>query len=276
MGSLSDFSELELLDHVCNAAYVPAATIYLALCTADPTDAGTGASMNECADANGYARKAIAFSAADARAVTQNGAVTFDAASGSWGAQVSHWAIVDSGTHGAGNMLAHGALTEQKIIVSGNTPSVATTEVVISFSANEISTYLANKLLDLMFNNTAYAKPETWVAFATTAIIDADDGDAMDEVATAGTAYARVQVNINGGASPTWDLAALGVVDNTHAITFPTATATWGTVTSVAIMDSTTEDAGNVLFYDNTIADQVVGTGDVVSFAIGALDIEMS
>ena len=49
MGSLSDYAELELLDHVFNAAYSPVATVYLALCTADPTDAGTGASMNECA-----------------------------------------------------------------------------------------------------------------------------------------------------------------------------------------------------------------------------------
>lgn len=46
MGSLSNYLELELLDHVLNnAAYSPAATLYLALCTADPTDAGTGASM---------------------------------------------------------------------------------------------------------------------------------------------------------------------------------------------------------------------------------------
>ena len=59
MGSLSDLAEGVLLDHVCNSAYSHAATVYLALCTADPTDAGTGASMNECADANGYPRKAI-------------------------------------------------------------------------------------------------------------------------------------------------------------------------------------------------------------------------
>jgi hypothetical protein len=276
MGSLSDFSELELLDHVFNAAYSPVATVYLALATADPTDAGTGASMSECASANGYTRKAIAFAAAADRAIAQDGAVTFDVASGSWGAQVSHWAIVDSGTHGAGNMLAHGVFVEQKVIANGNTPSVASGEVVISFSAGELSTYLAHKLLELMFKNTAYAKPATWVAFATSAIEDTDDGSAMDEVSTSGTAYARVQVNINGGSSPTWDLAASGVVDNTHAVTFPTATASWGTITSVAIMDSTTEDAGNVLFYDNAIADQAVGTGDTCSFAIGALDIEMS
>jgi len=273
MGSLSDFAELELLDHVFNEAYAHSAVVYLALCTADPTDAGTGAVMNECANDNGYAREAITFAAADARSIAQTGAVTFDLASGSWGT-VSHWAIVDSITYGEGNMLAHGSLDENKVIVSGNVPSVASGEVTITFSAGEISTYLADKLLDLMFRNTDYGKPATWVALAPVAIADTDDGAAMTEVT--GGAYARVQVNINGGDSPTWDLAALGVVDNTHAITFTTASASWGIVTSVAIMDGGTEDADKVLFYDNTMADQTVGTGDTVTFAIGALDIVMT
>lgn len=271
MGSLSDYAELELLDHVFNAAYSPVATVYLALATADPTDAGTGASMNECASANGYARKAIAFGAATSRSVTQSGTVTFDAASGSWGT-VTHWGIVDSGTHGAGNLLAHGSFADSKSIVNGNTASVAASEVVISFSAGEISTYLANKLLDLMFRNTAYSKPATYVALATTTLADADTDITAKEVS--GTSYVRKQVNINGGSSPTWDLAASGVVDNTHAITFATAGGSWGTIVGVGICDAST--AGNLLWYDNTLADQAVTTGDTCSFAIGALDIEMS
>jgi hypothetical protein len=101
--------------------------------------------------------------------------------------------------------------------------------------------------------------------------VDTDDGDAMDEAS--GTSYARVLVNIVGGASPAWLTPALGVVDNEHAITFPTAGGSWGTVTSVAIMDGATLNAGNLLFYDNTLADQAVTTGDTVSFAAGSLDV---
>ena len=273
MGSLSDFAENALLDHVFNVAYSHPATVYLALCTADPTDAGTGASMSECLSANNYAREEIAFAAASGRSIAQTGVVTFNLASGAWGT-ATHWAIVDSVTYGEGNMLAHGALSEEKVIISGNTPSVASGQVVISFGAGEISSYLCVKLLDLMFRNIDYAKPQTWVAFATAAIEDTDDGAAMDEVT--GGDYARVQVNINGGASPTWDLAASGVVDNTHAIPFVVAAAPWGTITSVAIMSSTTEDGGEVLFYDNAMVDQVVGTGDTVSFPIGTLDIVMT
>jgi hypothetical protein len=274
MGSLSDYAENELLDHVCNAAYTPIATLYLALATADPTDAGTGASMSEVANSNGYTRKAITFAAAATRAIAQTGVVTFDAVTGGGYGPVTHWAVVDSGTHGAGNMLAHGALAVPKTLVAGNTPSVASGQVTITFSAGEISDYLALKLLDLMFRNTAYSKPQTWIALATVSIVDTDDGAAMTEVS--GTSYARVQVNINGGSSPTWDLAASGALQNTHAITFPTAGGSWSTVTSVAIMDSTTEDSGNVLFYDNAMADQAVASGDTVSFAIGALDVVMT
>lgn len=274
MGSLSNYLENKLLDHVLNnTAYTPAATLYLALCTADPTDAGTGASMNECANSGTYARKAITVGNAASRRVTQDAVVTYDQATGSWGT-VSHWAIVDSGTHGAGNMLAYGAFTTPKAVVSGNTPSVASSEVYIEFSAGEISDYLANKLLDLAFNNTAYTSPSTYLALTTATISDSSTGATITEVANSG-AYARKQVNANGGSSPTWDLAASGLVDNTHAIAFTTATGSWGTVVAVAVVDSGTHGAGNLLFYDNGITDQAVTTDDTVNFPIGDFDITM-
>jgi hypothetical protein len=271
MGSLTDFSELELLDHVCNAAYTPVATLYLALATADPTDAATGASMSEVANSGNYARTTISLGAAASRRVTQDAVVTFPQANGAWGT-VSHWAIVDSGTYGAGNVLAHGAFGTPKSIVSGNTPSVASSEIYVEYSAGEISDYLSNKLLDLMFNNVAYTKPDTYVALVTVAVTDSMTGTTITE--PSGGAYARKQVNVNGGASPTWDLAVAGLVDNTHAVTFVQASASWGTVVGVAIVDALT--LGNLLMYDNAMADQAVGSGDTVSFPIGDLDVQMS
>jgi len=271
MGSLTDYAELELLDHVCNVAYTPAATIYLGLSTADPTDAATGASCSECADSGSYARTVIAFGAAAARTITQDGTVTFPEADGSWGT-VSHWFIADGNTHGADNVLAHGSFVAPKAIVSGNTPSVATTEIYVDYAAGEISDYLSAKLLDLMFRNQAYSVPDTFVALTTAVVADDSTGSTITEVS--GGSYARKQVNVNGGAAPTWDLAAAGVVDNTDAITLVTATASWGTVTSVAICDAVS--AGNLLLYDNTMTDQAVGDGDTVTFVAGALDIQMS
>lgn len=266
MGSLSDYSELELLDHVCNAAYTPAATVYLGLSTADPGDDAAGLAEPS---GNGYVRKAITFGAAASRKVTQSGAVTFDEATGSWGT-ISHWGIFDA--ESSGNMLAHGAFAASKSIVSGNTASVADAEIYVEFSAGEISNALAHKLLDLMFRNQAYAAPDTYVALCTATIADDDTGSTITE--PGGGSYARKQVNVNGGASPTWDVAAAGLVDNTHDVEFTTATASWGTIVAVAICSAAS--AGDLLFYDNDMTDQAVGNGDTAKFPVGDLDIQMS
>lgn len=280
-GGLSDYSKNELLDHLFNAAYSAAATVYLALCTADPTDAGTGASMNESAgSANGYSRKAISFAAASSRKVVQSGAVSFDAATGSWGT-LTHWAIVDSATIGAGNMLAHGEFSSSFTPVSGNTPSIADAEVEVEIQATAagagFSDYTVHKWLDLMFRNQAFSSTagNTFVALLN-AVADDQDVATTDLTEITGTDYARVEVNPNGGASPTWDLAASGALDNTHQIDIgPPGADDWDQVVAMAIVDAVSGLA-NVLAYDNAnIVDQTPTSADTVQFAAGALDVSL-
>ena len=279
MGSLSDYSENELLDHIFNAAYTAPTTIYLALATADPTDAGTGASMNECANSNSYARTAITFGAAASRRVTQNADVDFPQATGSWGT-VTHWGIVDSATHGAGNLLAHGAFTTSYPVVNGNSPTVASTEVYVEIQATAagagLTDYAVHKLLDLMFRNQAFSKPATYLAISETVLNDQDVAD-TDFTECNDTGYARKLVNINGGASPTWDLASGGALSNTHAIAFPTVGAGgWASFVAVAIIDSASS-TGNVIGYDSAnVTDQAANEGDTVQFAIGAFDVTLT
>ena len=175
-GSLSNYGENAWMGHLFGSAYTPASTIYLALATSDPGETATGASMNEVANSNGYARKAITFAAASSRAVAQNATVTFDQASGSWGT-VTHYAIVDSGTHGAGNVLAYGAFSSSFSPVSGNTASVASGQVTVTISASSgegFTSYLVHKMLDLMFRNTAYSQPATYIALLDSAGADTD------------------------------------------------------------------------------------------------------
>lgn len=271
MGSITNYLELELLDHIFNAAYTPAATLYLAMCTADPTDAATGASMNEMGNSGGYARVAIAFGAAASRVITQNADVDYTA-SGDWSADATHWCVTDSGTYGAGNALAHGALGTTRTVTSGDSPTVASGEVNVTFSAGKISDAVAVKLLDLAFRNQAYSAPDTYVGFTTAVITDSDTGSSVTEVS--GGSYARKQVNVNGGSSPTWDVAASGAVDNTHDIVLPTATASWGTVTSMFIASAAS--AGDMIVYDNDIADTLVSSTDVVKYLAGELDVSLS
>ncbi len=273
MGSFTSFLEDALLDHVFNGAtYIAPSTLYLAFATADPTDAATGASMNEVPNSGSYARAAISFGAASSRTVTQDANVDFPQLTGDIGT-ATHWAITDSDTYGAGNVLAHGTLVASKGLFNGNSPSVLSGQVVVSFEAGEISTYLADELLDHAFNNSAYTAPGTaWVALATASISDTTTGSNIGE--PSGGSYARAQVNVNGGAAPTWDLASSSTVTNAGTINFATATAPWGTVTGVAVLDASTN--GNVLFYDNAQADQSVGSGDLWRYNPGALNIVLN
>lgn len=270
MGSLTDYSEQALLDHaVGKASYTPVATLYLALCTADPTDSATGASMNEVSDSNAYQRTAVSFGAAASRAVTQDSDTVFPQATGSWGT-VTHWAVVDTQTYGSGNVLAHGAFSTSKDINTDNTATVPSGEVEVSFNAGELSDYLANNLLDLMYNDVAFSSPATWIALWTSTLSDSDGGGAAGEVS--GGAYSRQQV---GTAS--WDSATgtnPAYVDNNALIDFGTATAGWGTVVAVAVLDASA--SGNLLWYDNDVTDQQVSTNDSVEIASSDLTLQMS
>jgi hypothetical protein len=268
VGSISDYLEGQWINHLCGTAYSAPATVYVALCTADPTDAGTGASMNECANSGGYTRKAAAFGAASARAISNSGTITFDQASGSWGT-VTHWALVDSATYGAGNLLAHGALSQSKAIVAGNTPSYAAGALQVSVSAGAWSTYLANAMLDKTFRAQTYNQPATYVGLTTTVCSDSAAG-----TEASGGSYARVLVNKVGGGSPAWAAISGGATSNAQAIAFAAATASWGTVVAAALFDASS--GGNLLCYDNAMGDNAVASGDSVTFPIGDFDISVT
>lgn len=281
MGSLSDYAENALLGHVLNTAYTRPTAVYIGLCTADPTDAATGASCNEVANANGYARKAISFGAASTRRITQDAQVDFDTATGSWGT-VTHWVITDSITYGAGNVLAHGQFTSSFAPVLGNTPRIASGQVYVEFTAHSgygLTTYCANGLLGHMFDNTLFTSTagSTYLA-----LLNATCSDAATTMAgqteVSGTNYARKQVNINGGSSPTWTTVSGGAASNTHAITFATpGSGGWTQLVAVAIVDALSGTRANVLAYDNTnIVDQTPANGDTVQFPVGDFDISIA
>lgn len=126
--SFSDYLELKLLDHVTNkAAYTAAATLYVALFTAAPSDAaGSGTEVS----GGSYARTSSPFATSAASgSIANSGAVTFPTASGSWGT-VTHFALFDAST--AGNMLMSAALTTSKTIGSGDIASFATGQLAIT------------------------------------------------------------------------------------------------------------------------------------------------
>lgn len=139
-----------------------------------------------------------------------------------------------------------------------------------------LSDYLENKILDHILRGTPYTAPaNVYVGLLTAAPSDAGGGTEV-----AGSNYARVQItsgtsawnNTQGnttGASAGTD----GTIENAAAVTFPTPSASWGTVTHFGVFDAAT--GGNLLFYAALTASKVINSGDSVSFPIGALSLQI-
>lgn len=115
MAALSDFAEKLILDWLMTTGSAPRPTAwFLALYTAAPSDSGGGTEVS----GGGYARQALAFDAASSpEGETSNSALVDFTASDDWGS-ITHIAIFTAVT--AGDMLWHGALTDARIINTGD------------------------------------------------------------------------------------------------------------------------------------------------------------
>jgi len=263
-GSIGNWLELELLDHVLKVgAYTVPSNIYFALFVGDPTDAGTGGAE---VSGGSYARVVMnSWDTAASRATENTNQIDFAQATASWGT-VTHFAIYDAIT--GGNFLAHGDLSVSKAIGTGDNVYFIAGAIDIVFSANGVCTNLANKLLDHVFKTTPYTvETNLYLALFTSSPTDA--GTAGTEVS--GGSYARKAHN-------TWDTASSGLTENTGAITFATATASWGTITHFLMLNhlSNAASSSNTLLWGTLDASKAIGIDDVAEFADGALDITLT
>ena len=114
-GSFSDYLEDKLLKHAfTNTSYTPAATMYVGLYTAAPTDAGGGTQVS----GGSYARTSVTFTVSGTSTLcTNSAAVEFAAATASWGTIVAV-GVFDAST--AGNLLAWADLATNKTIDTGD------------------------------------------------------------------------------------------------------------------------------------------------------------
>ena len=126
------------------------------------------------------------------------------------------------------------------------------------------SDYLEDKVLDHVFGCNAYTAPSTlYVALYTVAPTDTGRGTEVS-----GGGYVRKTATFNvSGTNPT-------TASNTAAIEYPTATADYGTVVAVGILDASS--SGNLLAYANLTTSKVVSSGDVFRFNTGDLDITLA
>lgn len=128
MAEMSNHLEDALINATLrNTTYTSPATVYVALFTSDPTDAGSGTEVS----GGSYARTAVTFGAPSNGVTTNSAAVEFPQCTSSWGT-VGWIGIMDAST--SGNLLYHTALDTSKTIDTGDIFKISTGNLSVTLS----------------------------------------------------------------------------------------------------------------------------------------------
>jgi hypothetical protein len=135
MANLSNYAEKKLCDHLLGLAAFTMPTVYLALFTADPGEAGSLTA--EVGSGVGYSRVNVTSAMGAANATTgqslNTSVLSVGPASADWGV-ITHAALIDSNTLGSGNVLMSAALNSSRNIQSGD---------IFQFAASQLSATFA-------------------------------------------------------------------------------------------------------------------------------------
>lgn len=126
-----------------------------------------------------------------------------------------------------------------------------------------MSDYLENRLIDHLFRAQSFSAPTTlYFALYTAAPSDSGGGTevsggsyARASVTTSLSAFKGTHGNTTGTSSGTG-----GSTQNASAITFPTPSGNWGTITHWGVLDAST--GGNLLFHGSLTNSKNVNNGD--------------
>ena len=125
-----------------------------------------------------------------------------------------------------------------------------------------MSNYLENALINVTLRATAYTAPTTvYVGLYTSDPTDANTGTEVS-----GGSYVRV--------AATFGAPSNGVTTNSAAVEFPQATADWGVVGWIGILDAST--SGNLLYHSPLDVAKTISSGDVLRISIGALSVTLA
>lgn len=130
--------------------------------------------------------------------------------------------------------------------------------------ADNLSDYFENIIVNWVRGTAAPTAPAT-IYLALYTVTPSDTGGGTE---VTGGAYARQAITL-GAPSPA------GTTSNTNTITYPTATANWGTVVATGIFDAST--AGNLLIWaPETAPNPTVDLGETLTFAPGAVTFSVA
>jgi hypothetical protein len=133
------------------------------------------------------------------------------------------------------------------------------------------SDYMENLIINHFLRNTSYTPVATLhiALFTGTAGAALEANNPTTEVSTSGTAYARKAVAFTAPSG--------GATENSAEIAWDAATASWGTVTHLAIVDHATNTNWgtnvNVLMWGELTDPKTVEASDIFKILSGDLDI---
>ena len=126
----------------------------------------------------------------------------------------------------------------------------------------EISNYLENAIINATLRTTTY----TSVATVYVSLWTSDPTDAGSGTEVSGGSYARTSV--------TFAAPSNGASLNSADVTFPTATASWGTVGWIGINDAAT--SGNLLYHTALDTAKAIDSGDIFKISTGNLSVTLA
>ena len=148
-------------------------------------------------------------------------------------------------------------------------------------AAGGLTDFAENKLIDYIFRAQASGIPSHWYAVLyTTCPTDSTGGS---EVSNANN-YSRVDIGANAlaiwagtqSAGSTSASSGTGATtSNNNAITFGTASGTWGTINCWGLADSGTYGGGNLWIYGPVSSPPTITNGATPAFAAGTMTFQL-
>jgi hypothetical protein len=126
----------------------------------------------------------------------------------------------------------------------------------------EISNYLEDALINGTLRGTTFTAP----AAVYVSLHTADPTDAGTGTEVSGGSYIRQ--------AATFGAPSNGVSTTTADVTFPQATASWGTIGWIGIWDADT--SGNMLYHTALDTSKAIDTGDIFKIASGSLTVTLA
>lgn len=117
-------------------------------------------------------------------------------------------------------------------------------------------------VLNYMFTTSSVTRPTAWYLALFTS--DPAEDASGTEVSTSGTAYTRKAVTFTVSGN---------TASNSAEIEFPTATASFGTVTHFGVFDAAS--SGNLIAYGSLSTSKTIETGDVLRVPASNLDLTL-